>query len=109
MDDLELVALFTGYGYQVRFVGYGTLPNSKAEAEAKTVALNKSMAVSMEWAYQEIRLARSSSSLFLLMCDNATSGKSRQPLVAASLSPNLAGRSSSCARPRYVLSSLRRT
>lgn len=55
MDDLELATLFTGYGYQVRFVEYGALPSSKDEAESKTLSLNKSMAVSMEWAYQEIR------------------------------------------------------
>lgn len=66
MDDLELVTLFTGYGYQVRFVEYGDLPNSKKESEAKTVALNKSMAVSMEWAYQEIRFATLFASLHVL-------------------------------------------
>lgn len=55
MDDLELVTLFTGYGYQVRFVEYGNLPQSTEEIQEKTLALNKSMAVSMEWAYQEIR------------------------------------------------------
>ena len=66
MDDLELVTLFTGYGYQVCFVEYGELPNSKEESKAKTVALNKSMAVSMEWAYQEIRFAALSASLHVL-------------------------------------------
>lgn len=66
MDDLELVALFTGYGYQVRIVEYGALPQSKEESEAKMLALNKSMAVTMEWAYQEIRFA--SLSLALSSC-----------------------------------------
>lgn len=55
MDDLEILALFTGYGYQVRFVEYGRLPTSTEDAEQKTLALNRDMAVSMEWAYQEIR------------------------------------------------------
>lgn len=55
MDDLELSTLFTGYGYQVRFVEYGALPKTAEEGEAKIVALNKNMAVTMEWAYQEIR------------------------------------------------------
>lgn len=55
MDDLELVALFTGYGYQTRFVEYGALPQSAEEAEKKLVDLNKAMAVTFEWAYTEIR------------------------------------------------------
>lgn len=55
MDDLELVTLFTGYGYQVCFVEYGAISESKEETEAQMLALNKSMAVTMEWAYQEIR------------------------------------------------------
>lgn len=42
MDDKELVALFTGYGYQVRFVE--DLDN-----------IDRDMAASMEWAYSEIR------------------------------------------------------
>ena len=45
----------SGYGYQVRFVEYGTLPKTAEEADAKIIALNKNMAVTMEWAYQEIR------------------------------------------------------
>jgi xylulose-5-phosphate/fructose-6-phosphate phosphoketolase len=55
MDDLELLCLFTGYGYQVRFVEYGELPNTEDQAKRKEVELNKSMGVSMEWAYGEIR------------------------------------------------------
>ncbi|KAF9517460.1 hypothetical protein BS47DRAFT_1371333 [Hydnum rufescens UP504] len=55
MDDLELLCLFTGYGYQVRFVEYGELPNTEDQAKRKELELNKSMGVSMEWAYGEIR------------------------------------------------------
>ncbi|KAF8250679.1 aldehyde-lyase-like protein [Wilcoxina mikolae CBS 423.85] len=44
MDDIELVALFTGYGYQVRFVG--------AEGLEK---IDEDMAASMDWAVSEIR------------------------------------------------------
>ncbi|KAB5595960.1 hypothetical protein CTheo_724 [Ceratobasidium theobromae] len=55
MDDIELVALFTGYGYQVRFVEYGDLAQSKEEHVKKEIDLNASLAVSMEWAYGEIR------------------------------------------------------
>ena len=55
MDDLELSCLFTGYGYQVRFVEYGELPSTKDQATEIELKLNKSMAVSMEWAYEEIR------------------------------------------------------
>jgi len=43
MDELELVALFTGYGYQVRFVG-----EVLGEIDAD-------MAASMDWAVGEIR------------------------------------------------------
>ncbi|KAH7336888.1 phosphoketolase [Rhizoctonia solani] len=55
MDNIELVALFTGYGYQVRFVEYGDLAQSKEEHTKKEIELNANMAVSMEWAYSEIR------------------------------------------------------
>lgn len=51
MDDLELGALYTGYGYQVRFVEYGAGPSS-ADAD---VEINVNMAASMKWAYDEIR------------------------------------------------------
>ncbi len=55
MDDLELAALFTGYGYQVRFVEYGPLAESDKEEKKKDLDLNINMAVSMEWAYTEIK------------------------------------------------------
>ncbi|KAF8331506.1 phosphoketolase [Cantharellus anzutake] len=55
MDDLELAALFTGYGYQVRFVEYGPLAESKEEEKRKEYELNVNTAVSLEWAYEEIR------------------------------------------------------
>lgn len=42
MDDKELVALFTGYGYQVRFV-------------EDVENIDEDMAASMEWALSEIR------------------------------------------------------
>ncbi|TDL14289.1 phosphoketolase [Rickenella mellea] len=42
MDDLEIVALFSGYGYQVRFVE--DLEN-----------IDQDMAASLEWAYAEIK------------------------------------------------------
>ncbi|KIL67461.1 hypothetical protein M378DRAFT_122372 [Amanita muscaria Koide BX008] len=46
MDDKELVALFTGYGYQVRIVS--DLPN-----------IDNDLAVSLEWAYSEIKKIQS--------------------------------------------------
>lgn len=55
MDDSELLALYSGYGYQVRFVEFGAVSESAEETEKQTLALNKNMAVSMEWALQEIR------------------------------------------------------
>jgi xylulose-5-phosphate/fructose-6-phosphate phosphoketolase len=42
MDDIELVALFAGYGYQVRFVE--DLPN-----------IDRDLSASMAWAVREIR------------------------------------------------------
>ena len=42
MDDLEICALFSGYGYQVRFVE--NLEN-----------IDQDMAASMEWALREIK------------------------------------------------------
>ncbi|KAH7105198.1 phosphoketolase [Auriculariales sp. MPI-PUGE-AT-0066] len=54
-DDLELAALFTGYGYQPRIVGYGEVAKTDAEDAEKTRALNLNMAVTMEWALSEIR------------------------------------------------------
>jgi len=55
MDDLELAALFTGYGYQVRIVEYGaTLPPDASELDLE-ISVNQDMAASMAWAYGEIR------------------------------------------------------
>lgn len=55
MDDLELAALFTGYGYQVRIVEYGAnLPSDASELALET-SVNEDMAASMAWAYGEIR------------------------------------------------------
>nr|XP_019044735.1 phosphoketolase [Kwoniella bestiolae CBS 10118]OCF23665.1 phosphoketolase [Kwoniella bestiolae CBS 10118] len=51
MDDLEVACLFTGYGYQVRIVEY---QGATSDHEHDT-AINYDMAVSMEWAYQEIK------------------------------------------------------
>jgi len=55
MDNKELVCLYTGYGYQVRFVDYGDLAQSHDEHMQKELSLNANMAASMEWAYSEIR------------------------------------------------------
>jgi phosphoketolase len=55
MDDKELLCLYTGYGYQVRFVEYGPLANSTEEALKKERRLNADMAVSIDWAYNEIK------------------------------------------------------
>jgi xylulose-5-phosphate/fructose-6-phosphate phosphoketolase len=52
MDDLELVCLYTGYGYQVRFVEYGDTTDVSAE---HTLRLNVDLAVSFDWAVSEIR------------------------------------------------------
>nr|WRH23617.1 phosphoketolase [Naematelia aurantialba] len=51
MDDLELACLYTGYGYQVRIVEYG----KNSSDHDHDIVVNYDMAVSMEWAYQEIR------------------------------------------------------
>ncbi|KAG8984365.1 hypothetical protein FRB94_008013 [Tulasnella sp. JGI-2019a] len=51
MDDYELVALYTGYGYQVRFVEYGDSTDVSPE---HAIALNVNLAASMEWAVGEI-------------------------------------------------------
>lgn len=57
MDRAELLSLFTGYGYQVRFVDYyqhvggeHTVPGDRAAA-----AFDVDMAASLDWAYSEIR------------------------------------------------------
>ncbi|GAA5991913.1 hypothetical protein JCM11641_003020 [Rhodosporidiobolus odoratus] len=56
MDDIELALLYSGYGYQVRFVEY------EAQGEAHMggndpadKALHANMAASLDWAYSEIR------------------------------------------------------
>ena len=54
-DDLELVTLYSGYGYQVSFVEYGPLASTIEEHTEKDRNVNASLAVSMEWAYEEIR------------------------------------------------------
>jgi xylulose-5-phosphate/fructose-6-phosphate phosphoketolase len=55
MDDTELLALYTGYGYQVRFVEYGPLAETREEAHTKERKVNADFAVSLEWAYGEIK------------------------------------------------------
>ena len=55
MDDNELVCLYTGYGYQVRFVEYGTLSEDEKDTEGHLLKLNINMAVTMEWALAEIK------------------------------------------------------
>jgi xylulose-5-phosphate/fructose-6-phosphate phosphoketolase len=58
MDDLELTALYTGYGYQVRIVEYGFAPSKESVPSSDhdhDVEINYNMAASMEWAYSEIR------------------------------------------------------
>ncbi|KAK4334960.1 hypothetical protein RTBOTA2_003703 [Rhodotorula toruloides] len=56
MDNIELSLLYSGYGYQVRFVEY------KAQGEAHMGGndpadrvLHEDMAASLDWAYTEIR------------------------------------------------------
>ncbi|BGP16790.1 hypothetical protein JCM10213_002184 [Rhodosporidiobolus nylandii] len=56
MDNVELALLYSGYGYQVRFVEY----ESQGEAQmggndAADKALHENMAASLDWAYSEIR------------------------------------------------------
>ena len=63
MDDLEFVALFTGYGYQACFFAeYNPSAESDEEGKKKDLDLNVNMAVSLEWAYTEIRHESSLSS-----------------------------------------------
>ena len=40
MNDLELVALFTGYGYQGRFVEFGPLAESDEEEKKKDTIIS---------------------------------------------------------------------
>jgi xylulose-5-phosphate/fructose-6-phosphate phosphoketolase len=51
MDNLELAALYTGYGHQVRIVEY---PSDKVTAE-HDLEVNYNMAASLRWALEEIR------------------------------------------------------
>ncbi|SCZ89970.1 BZ3500_MvSof-1268-A1-R1_Chr9g10658 [Microbotryum saponariae] len=56
MDATELALLYTGYGYQVRFVEYE--PEGEPTMggnDPADIKLNRNMAVSIDWAYSEIR------------------------------------------------------
>jgi xylulose-5-phosphate/fructose-6-phosphate phosphoketolase len=73
LTTVQLGALYTRYGYQVRIVEYG-----KDESDPKSdVRINYDVAASMEWAWREIRKIQSA----------ARSGKPivkpRWPLVVA--------------------------
>ncbi|ODO06787.1 hypothetical protein I350_04146 [Cryptococcus amylolentus CBS 6273] len=59
MDDLELACLFTGYGYQIHIVEYGSKSPEEASDHEHDVAVQYDMAVAMEWAYQEIQKIQS--------------------------------------------------
>ncbi|EIW68187.1 hypothetical protein TREMEDRAFT_69240 [Tremella mesenterica DSM 1558] len=59
MDDLELACLDTGYGYQVRIVEYGAIPHGSDHEH--DVAVNYDMAVSMQWALDEIKRIQNAS------------------------------------------------
>lgn len=59
MDDKEMVALFSGYGYQCRFVEdlediVSFIPQSQ-ESDVLTRPQDRDMATSMQWALDEIR------------------------------------------------------
>ncbi|GAA6005738.1 hypothetical protein JCM11491_003990 [Sporobolomyces phaffii] len=56
MDDTELSLLYSGYGYQVRFVEYeGDGQVSMGGGDPADRKLHANMAASMDWAYDEIR------------------------------------------------------
>ncbi|BEJ06802.1 hypothetical protein CcaverHIS641_0400710 [Cutaneotrichosporon cavernicola] len=58
MDDLELAALFVGYGYKPRVVEYGKVGDAQPDGKTNhenDVAVNYDMAASMRWALSEIR------------------------------------------------------
>lgn len=57
MDRSELLALFTGYGYQVRFVDYYQHLGSRhtVPGHNEAAAFDVDMAASLDWAYSEIR------------------------------------------------------
>lgn len=52
MDDNEVTALFTGYGYQVCIVEYEDMTKATESANKKVQA---DMYAAMRWAYAEIR------------------------------------------------------
>jgi phosphoketolase len=55
LTTVQLGALYTDYGYQVRIVEYG-----KDESDPESdVRINYDMAASMEWAWREIRKIQS--------------------------------------------------
>nr|ODO02235.1 phosphoketolase [Cryptococcus depauperatus CBS 7855] len=55
MDNTEVACLFTGYGYQVHIVEYGSKSPEQASDREHDIGIQYDMAVAMEWAYQEIR------------------------------------------------------
>ncbi|SCV69952.1 BQ2448_1346 [Microbotryum intermedium] len=56
MDATELALLYSGYGYQVRFVEYEPEGEpSMGGNDLADIKLNRNMAVSIDWAYSEIR------------------------------------------------------
>ncbi|TNY20807.1 putative phosphoketolase [Rhodotorula diobovata] len=56
MDNIELSLLYSGYGYQVRFVEYKAQGNATMGGnDAADHAIHADMAASMDWAYGEIR------------------------------------------------------
>ncbi|KAK0560484.1 hypothetical protein OC844_003737 [Tilletia horrida] len=55
MDDAELLALFTGYGFMPRIVSYDTLVKTHTvPGDEAAIEFDREMARSMEWAYAEI-------------------------------------------------------
>lgn len=56
MDNTELSLLYSGYGYQVRFVEYeGDGQVSTGGGDPADRKVHENMAASMDWAYGEIR------------------------------------------------------
>lgn len=53
--DRQLACLYTGYGYQVHIVEYGSKSPEEASDHEHDIAVQYDMAIAMEWAYQEIR------------------------------------------------------
>lgn len=51
-DDKEIMALFTGYGYQCAIVDYGDCANPSDELDHK---LQVNLAATMKWSVDEIR------------------------------------------------------